>query len=749
MASGSRDRTARIASQARGAALALAVLLLVPGMAAGAVADPGGPPVGGDPAQPEVLEVPAGEPAGLVVHLAPGADMAAVAASARARGLAVRGAVPEVRALLLEPGEASGADEVRALGHHPGVLAVEPDHPVASLEVVPDDPLFEHQWGLRRSRLPRAWEHTTGHRDTVVAILDTKIDRGHEDLAGAFVAGVDIVEGPRGDASHGTLSAGVAAARTSNAMGIAGACWRCRIMPVTVLDSSGSGRHSDVAQGLVWAADNGADVANLSLGGTAASRLLEEAVRYAHRSGVLVVAAAGNAGSTERVYPAAYDEALAVAATDQHDTLYWWSTRGGWVDLAAPGVNPSTSPGDDYAWYSGTSSAAPLVSGIAGLALSTVPGASNVDVSAALRATAVDVAGIGGGRVDAAATLAHVRAAEPAPPPEPPPAPPKGNGPDPEVDTDPEPVVLTERLAGEERFATAAELSRQRFEPGVAVAYVATGLEFPDALAAGAVAGAAGGPVLLTAGTLLPGSTKDELRRLEPREVVVAGGQSAISRTVVEEIGRAAGAPVRRVAGLDRYATAADLAVDRFDGPVPVAFVATGIDFPDALAAVPAAVRQGGPVLLAARDTLPQATVDALRALRPEQVVVLGGTQAIGEGVAQRIEQAVPGDAAVMRLSGPDRFQTAARVVAGAFDAGTHSVHLATGTRFADALAAGPAAAARGGPLLLVTRDALPPPSEAELERLGPRVVSAVGGSVVMSDRVIQSAGEAAARARP
>lgn len=685
----------------------------------------------------------------VVAHLEPDGDPAAVAAAAHDLGYRVRDRVDALDALVLEAAGDGPTPAAQALEGLAGTAAVEDDPPVHATEVRPNDELFEVQWGPRHVTAPLAWQHTTGDPGVTIAVLDTAVDTRHEDLAGAFVARQDIVSGDPGATSHGTLTAGVAAARTNNALGIAGLCWQCSLMAVTVMDDDGMGRHSDVARGLIWAADHGADVANLSLGSHADSRILRDAVRYAHDSGVLVVAAAGNTGGTEAVYPAAYDEVLAVAATDRNDTLYWWSTRGSWVDLAAPGVNASTYPGGGYGWYSGTSSATPVVSGVAALALSYVPAATNRDVAAALRSTAVDVGGIGGGRVDAVAALAALDAMEPSRPPDPPPAAPPTRGPDPEIGDDPDRVVVTERLAGADRFETAARTSRERFEPGVEVVYVATGLAFPDALAAGAAAGSAGGPVLLSASAQLPSSTAEELRRLAPRSVVVAGGEAAISPAVVQRIREITGAPVRRVAGADRFRTAAALALDRFDGPVPVAFVATGVDFPDALAAVPAAVREGGPLLLASRDALPRATAEALEALSPERVVVLGGTQAISPTVADDLRAFTPDGEMPQRIAGSDRFETAARVAASMFETQVGTAHLATGTRFPDALAAGPAAAVREGPLLLVTRDTLPDPTRAQLERLAPTLITVVGGNVVVSTDVELSAGEAAGRGIP
>ena len=215
------------------------------------------------------------------------------------------------------------------------------------------------------------------------------------------------------DFGHGTHVAGIAAAATNNGIGIAGISWGARVMPVKVLDQYGNGWYSDIADGIVYAADNGAKIINLSLGGAAASQTLCQAAAYAQQKGALLVAAAGNAGAAV-LYPAACDGVLAVAATDRSDQRASFSNYGPEVDLAAPGVDIySTWPWlDGYFTKSGTSMAAPHVSGVAALVWSRWPEWTNMAVSRRITETAVDVdaAGwdpyTGWGRLDAAAALA-------------------------------------------------------------------------------------------------------------------------------------------------------------------------------------------------------------------------------------------------------------------------------------------------------------------------------------------------------
>ncbi|HEX5799065.1 MAG TPA: S8 family serine peptidase [Gaiellaceae bacterium] len=271
----------------------------------------------------------------------------------------------------------------------------------------PDDPLSRDAWALAKARLPEAWRRTTGRPDVVVAVLDTGVELSHPDLAGAFVPGYDFVNGdadPSDDHGHGTMVAGVVAARSNNSLGVAGACGRCSIMPVKVIGSDGRGRAADVAAGIVWAADHGARLMNLSFTLSGPDEAVERALEHARDRDVLVVAGAGNTGAAEAAFPAAYAGVIGVAGSDPDDARYAWSSDGGWVGVAAPGCSPTTAPGGGYGEFCGTSSATALVSGIAALLRSLAPARPAGDVAHALAATAAPASGyVAAGRVDAAA----------------------------------------------------------------------------------------------------------------------------------------------------------------------------------------------------------------------------------------------------------------------------------------------------------------------------------------------------------
>lgn len=289
-------------------------------------------------------------------------------------------------------------ESVRAfLESLPGVRYVERNYLAFACDT-PNDPLFSQQWGLVRIQAPQAWANWQPQRTVYIAILDTGIDATHPDLAqkvrrysnGAIYGYNAILNNAHTHDvhGHGTHCAGIAAAHTHNGIGIAGvAAWNpslenthtaVQLMPVKVLSDQGYGNFADVARGITWAADNGAHIISLSLGGTAGMQQLQDAVNYAWNRGCLVVAAAGNNGTNAPFYPAYYENVLAVAATDPSDTLTSFSQYGAWVDIAAPGqAILSTVPGGGYDAWSGTSMACPHVAGAAALLWSHAPSLSN------------------------------------------------------------------------------------------------------------------------------------------------------------------------------------------------------------------------------------------------------------------------------------------------------------------------------------------------------------------------------------
>jgi thermitase len=282
---------------------------------------------------------------------------------------------------------------------------------IARIVDIPNDYYLNLQWALDKVQASQAWNITQGSRGIRIAILDTGIDLRHIDLSSKIVSSVNFTDSPTAAAngqSHATHVAGIAAAATNNGIGIAGLGRDCSIMNVKVLGDSGYGYYSWIAKGIIWAADNGADVINMSLGGSIASTTLESAVNYAWNKGAVVVAAAGNNGSITPFYPAYYTNCIAVGATDNRDIMTSWSNHGSWVDVAAPGLSIYSSvPSNQFSYKSGTSMASPHVAGLVGLVFSIATdsngnGRTNDEVRAAIESTcdnlAIDVAN---GRINA------------------------------------------------------------------------------------------------------------------------------------------------------------------------------------------------------------------------------------------------------------------------------------------------------------------------------------------------------------
>ncbi|MBW3664893.1 MAG: cell wall-binding repeat-containing protein [Actinobacteria bacterium] len=292
------------------------------------------------------------------------------------------------------------------------------------------------------------------------------------------------------------------------------------------------------------------------------------------------------------------------------------------------------------------------------------------------------------------------------------------------------------RLAGLNRYETAARVPADSFPDGASTVYVATGINFPDALAAGPVAGRADAPILLVTTDAVPEATATELRRLGPTNIVVLGGDAAVSPGVERQLVGFASGVVTRLQGSNRYETAVEVSASAFQPGVPVAYVATGANFPDALAGAAAAGRDGGPILLVTGDDIPDVVAAELDRLRPGRIVILGGTAAVSDAVQSRLGAFTTGS--VTRLEGTDRYATAAGVAA-TFAADTAVVYVATGANFPDALTGTPPAVLAVGPIVLVPGDAIPADVSAQLDRIRPRRIVVLGGPAVV-DVAVESA---------
>ncbi len=314
---------------------------------------------------------------------------------------------------------------VKALSELPDVEYVEPNY-IAHAFMTPNDPYYSYQWHFPLINMSSAWDQSSGS-GVVVAVIDCGV--AYEtygaytqapDLAGtSFVAGYDYVNNdshPNDDCGHGTHVAGTIAQTTNNSLGVAGIAYNCSIMPVKVLDAAGNGTYTAIANGITFAANNGADVINLSLGGPYTSTILQDAIVYAYNAGVTIVCAAGNAGTSAAQYPAAYTQSISVSAVRYDKTYTWYTSYGSTIDICAPGgdlnvdqngdgyvdgVLQQTHDGSNYGsfgyyFYEGTSMACPHVAGLAALLIAKNGGSMTPSaVRAAIQNTAQDLGAAG------------------------------------------------------------------------------------------------------------------------------------------------------------------------------------------------------------------------------------------------------------------------------------------------------------------------------------------------------------------
>ncbi len=355
-------------------------------------------------------------PGKVVVKLRPGvADQAFQALLDR--NAAIIREIPPLRVKVLSVPPGKEKEWIKRLQASPIVEYAEPVRPVRAL-FTPNDPYWDYQWNMRLIKVHQAWDITTGTSSVTVAIIDTGVDLDHPEFSGRIVQGWDFVNNdpyPDDDHWHGTHVAGIAAAQGNNSQGVAGVAWNVKIMPLKVLDSSGNGTDADVAAAIVWAADRGVKVLNMSLGGDVSSSVLADAVDYAYRKGCLMVAAAGNEGTNRVLYPAAYTQVIAVSAVNYYSGIAWYSNYGPEIEVAAPGGDgsypiSSTVPGR-YGSAAGTSMATPHVAGLAALLWSANPSLTAAQVRYCITSTAVDLGSpgrdwyYGYGVIDAAEAL--------------------------------------------------------------------------------------------------------------------------------------------------------------------------------------------------------------------------------------------------------------------------------------------------------------------------------------------------------
>lgn len=761
---------------------------------------------------PRPRQAPAPAAAGsVIVRFADGTLSAPHLAALSSEGADTSTVAPRAggRALVrVRRGEDAGAVAQR-LSRRPGVRWAIPNVVLhaSALDVPPNDPYYSTGLGgfpAQRSYLgpvssfphsidlEPAWRQAFAAPDhgidllrpgATLALIDTGYTPTGETPPGVFTPVYNYISrnaDTSDDEGHGTEVGNIMAASTGNGLGVAGVQYAtpAKVLVYKALDSAGNGTTDDVMSAVRSAADNGAKVINLSLGApgydsngvpdAGLQQAWDDTVAYASSKGAIVVAAAGNEGGPVD-FPAAAKGAIAVGSIDPATgSRSSFSDFGPQLSLCAPGEgilvygrNGTMEAG------SGTSFSSPMVAASIGLLRSLLPKASPATIASAVLSTCRDLGpagfddSFGNGELDVWAAYRKLMAEFPVQP-----------SPSASVSGDPgfsttiawpalpgsdvvyhygltggpahsttatsatlwlgadgtytgfvsasasdmfssapaafgftvatgHPGLTLRRLAGSDRYATAAAVSAAAFPHGAPAVVVASGEGFPDALSASVLAARLGGPLLLAKAGSLPQPTADEIARLKPSRVVIVGGTPSVSDSVRAALARLVPS-VARIAGSDRYATSEQVAlrVQSLEGgsvPSATVVVASGEKFPDALAASPMAAAAGWPILLTKTASLPSPTARALGEVHARRALVVGGEPTVSSAVAAALPSPV-------RVAGKDRFATSRAVADWAANAGVlgrGDLGVATGLSFPDALSGGVLMAGLRGAMVL------------------------------------------------
>ncbi|MHB1406494.1 MAG: S8 family serine peptidase [Desulfitobacteriaceae bacterium] len=626
---------------------------------------------------------------------------------------------------------------------------------VSSLGTV-SDPGYKDQWSLDKAGVPKAWELGATGEGITIAVIDTGVDTNHPDLKDKLVPGYNAITGStdskyiRDNNGHGTHVAGIAAA-ARNSEGIVGVAYNAKIMPIKAMDRYGEGTDDVIADGIVWAADHGAQIINLSLGSDNQGDILKEAIAYARAQGSLITAAAGNlqGDNTDTAgidYPAADPDVIAVTATDQNDKIASFSKTGPQAVLAAPGVNILSdywsSSRSGYAYSDGTSMASPFVAGVAALVWSKHPDWSAEQVRTVLETSAADLGpagrddSYGYGRINADWAVSFAD--------------------EPLKVTSPAALNWAGGSVQEAALKPVAELNvppRAFSSPDQSVTVVLSKLDSPSAFPNTITPG---GPAFsvqwgeMSPQKLLnlkvnadPSVTTDNrlgylYRWSGTRWLQVGGGVSSAYLTVgifepgTYRLGYVSPPASTRIAGLDRIETALEIARAAFPTGADTVILARADDFPDALAGAPLAYKYHAPILLTDTKTLREDVYAEIKTLAPHKIMLLGGEGAISEDIAGQLRTM----ASVDRFGGLDRYATAA-AIAQALGSVDKAV-VVNGENFPDAISIAAIAARQGIPILLTPAATLAPVTDNLLRRYAVTDTTVIGGDGVVSAALLE-----------
>lgn len=528
-------------------------------------------------------------------------------------------------------------------------------------------------WGMTKIQTPSAWNSNLTGKGIDIAVIDSGV-ANHPDLSikggASFVSYTDSYTDDNG---HGTHVAGIIGA-THNTIGTAGVASGANLFAVKVLNSTGSGYLSDILLGIDWAVQNKMDIINLSLGLDQPSTALEASVNNAYQKGIIVVAASGNSGSSANVdtvaYPAKYESVIAVGATDQANKIAPFSSTGNAVEVTAPGANIlSTYLNNSTSTSSGTSMAAPHVSGILALIKEANPTASVEEIRKILQSNVIDLGNPGRDRFFG---FGLVQAS------------------------------TSHSIHGQNRFETSIRISQTGWPNGSNTVYLSRGDLPIDALTGSVLASKTSSPILLTNTKSLNPEIKQEIIRLKPITLTLLGGEGALSKNVSDELTKL-GYKVNRVAGINRYETGVRVANLITSNEV---FITTGNYSPDALSIAPYAGLKQIPILYTPSKSLPAEVAKYIKDKKITKATLIGGEGVVSKGIEQQLKSL--GVGTIERVGGLDRYATSTAIVKKYRTQFANTIFLASGRSFVDALPGAPLAVKYNAPIILVDRDTVP-----------------------------------------
>ncbi|TYS59980.1 S8 family serine peptidase [Sutcliffiella horikoshii] len=582
-----------------------------------------------------------------------------------------------------------------------------------------DDPYYPYQKDyLQVMNVQEAWSGYQQSYKPVVAVLDSGIDLHHLDLKENIVKPYNVLSPssmPVDEIGHGTHVAGIVGAKTNNGSGIVSIVKDTYIMPIKVGDRQGAFA-SDIASGVDYAIENGADIINISIAGPKQNNTLKEAIDKAVNSGVMIVAAGGNNSSDTVEYPAGYPGVVSVGASSLTGELADFSNFGDSVAVVAPGVEIfSTLPTSfstsisGYGKMSGTSMAAPLVSSQAAMLKSTdrnLTGRQLKEIIEESSKNALDFP-VRLGQVNAADSLQYYHGKN--------------------------------RISGKNSLETSVEVAKRGWDNvssstltnGNRVlkgrfAILSSNKTFADSLSVIPLAYKINSPIFLSEKNYLPQVTISSMKEMDVDHVILVGGEQAISKSVEDKL-KANDLKSTRISGKTRYDTAVEISkfVAKDNGEV---MIVNGKSFPDALSASVEAAKRSMPIVFVEETWVPSATSDFLKMHYFTNKYIVGGTKPISDSVKKSLD--------ATRISGADRYKTNI-AVAEYFNSSYDGYYFATGADFKDALTGGLLAAKQGKALMLVRPSEIDSATKDYLEKSNHQEFGILGGRQAVHSNVL------------